>query len=88
MKKMSVNSLVIIGLCIAFSMVLSFIESQLPPFIAIPGIKVGMANIAVVFILYKMGWKQAASVSKFASCCPLSFSDKPLASFTALPVQF
>ena len=63
MKKMSVNSLVIIELCIAFSMVLSFIESQLPPFIAIPGIKIGMANIAAVFILYKMGWKQAVLVS-------------------------
>lgn len=63
MKKMSVSSLVMIGLCIAFSMVLSFIESQLPPFIAIPGIKIGMANIAVVFVLYKMGWKQAVLVS-------------------------
>lgn len=63
MKKMSVSSLVMIGLCIAFSMVLSFIESQFPPFIAIPGIKIGMANIAVVFILYKMGWKQAVLVS-------------------------
>lgn len=46
MKKMSVNSLVIIGLCIAFSMVLSFIESQLPPFIAAYGIKIAMVNTA------------------------------------------
>lgn len=63
MKKMSVSSLVLLGLCIAFSMVLSFVESQLPPLTAIPGIKVGMANIAVVFILYRMGRKQAALVS-------------------------
>ena len=30
---------------------------------AIPGVKVGLANIAVIFALYKMGWREAIAVS-------------------------
>ena len=44
--------------------ILSYIESQIPPlFTAVPGIKMGLANIAVVFALYKLGWKEAGFVS-------------------------
>ena len=44
-------------------MVLSFVESQIPAFVAIPGVKIGLANIAVIFALYKLGWKEAVAVS-------------------------
>ena len=44
-------------------MVLSYIESRIPAFVAIPGIKVGLANIAVIFTLYKLGVKEAITVS-------------------------
>ena len=44
-------------------MILSYIESRIPPFVAIPGIKVGLANIAVIFTLYKFGVKEAICVS-------------------------
>ena len=44
-------------------MILSFIESQIPAFVAVPGVKVGLANIAVVFALYKLGWKEAVAIS-------------------------
>ena len=50
-------------MCIAVAMVLSFVESQIPAFVAIPGIKVGLANIAVIYTLYKLGWKEAVLVS-------------------------
>ena len=30
---------------------------------AVPGVKVGLANIAVVFALYKLGWKEAVAIS-------------------------
>ena len=36
---------------------------MIPAFVAIPGIKMGLANIAVVFALYKLGWKEATGVS-------------------------
>ena len=48
---------------ISFAMVLSYLESRVPTFVAIPGIKVGLANIAVIFALYKFGAKQAVTVS-------------------------
>lgn len=44
-------------------MILSFVESRIPAFVAIPGIKVGLANIAVIFTLYKLGVKEAITVS-------------------------
>jgi len=52
-----------LGLLTALAMILSFVESQIPALVAIPGIKVGLPNIAIVFILYKIGAKQAVAVS-------------------------
>lgn len=52
-----------LALTISFAMVLSYIESRIPAFVAIPGIKVGLANIAVIFTLYKFGIKEAITVS-------------------------
>lgn len=52
-----------LALTISFAMILSYIESRIPPFVAIPGIKVGLANIAVIFTLYKFGVKEAICVS-------------------------
>lgn len=51
------------ALAIALTMILSFVESQVPALVAIPGVKVGLANIAVIFVLYKIGWKEAVLVS-------------------------
>ena len=39
------------ALMIALAMILSFVESQIPSFFPIPGIKLGLANIAVIFAL-------------------------------------
>ena len=44
-------------------MMLSFIESRIPPLVAIPGVKMGLANVAVIFTLYKLGIWQAVAVS-------------------------
>lgn len=53
-----------IGLATAFAMVLSYIEMILPPiWSAVPGIKVGLPNIIIIFLLYKLSIKQAALVS-------------------------
>lgn len=42
---------------------LSYIESLIPPLIPVPGIKIGLANIAVIFVLYKKDVISAAAVS-------------------------
>jgi heptaprenyl diphosphate synthase len=57
------KKLATLSLAVALAMVLSFVESQIPAFVAIPGVKIGLANIAVIFTLYKLGWKEAVAVS-------------------------
>ena len=60
---MKTHKVTLMALSVALAMILSFVESQIPAFVAIPGVKMGLANIAVVFALYKFGWKEAAGVS-------------------------
>ena len=57
------KKLTVMALTTALAMILSFVESQIPAFVAVPGVKMGLANIAVVFALYKLGWKEAAAIS-------------------------
>ena len=53
-----------LGLCTSVALVLAYIESLLPPlFAAVPGIKLGLPNIAIIFLLYRFGVKEAAAVS-------------------------
>lgn len=52
------------GVSIALAMVLAYIEVIIPPlFPAIPGIKMGLPNIVIVFLLYRRGPAFAAIVS-------------------------
>lgn len=57
------RKLTALALTVSVAMLLSFIESKLPAFTAVPGIKMGLANIAVMFALYRFGIKEAALVS-------------------------
>ena len=60
---MKASKLSLLALSVSLAMILSFVESQIPAMVAIPGVKVGLANIVVVFALYKLGWKPAAVIS-------------------------
>ena len=60
---MKTQKLTVMALTTAIAMVLSFIESQIPAFVAIPGVKMGLPNIAIVYALYRLGWKEAAVIS-------------------------
>ena len=55
--------LALLSMCACLAMLLSFVESRIPPLTAIPGIKMGLANIAVMFTLYKLGTREAMAVS-------------------------
>ena len=52
-----------LSLAVTLALILSFIESRIPAFVAIPGVKVGLANIVVIFALYKFGTKSAIAIS-------------------------
>lgn len=62
--KQSTNKLVLLSLLAAVALVLSYIESVLPPlYPAIPGIKMGLANIIILICLYIFTVKEALILS-------------------------
>ncbi len=48
-----------LGLLLAFALILSYIETLIPLQVGLPGIKLGLANLAIVLCLYLFGWKEA-----------------------------
>ena len=46
----------------ALALVLGYIESLLPGFVPIPGIKIGLSNLAVIYALYRIDAKSAWGV--------------------------
>ena len=52
-----------LGLLTALAMILGYVETLLPIFVTVPGVKLGLANLAVVFVLYQYTWKEAFFVS-------------------------
>lgn len=56
--------LVLTGLLFAVALVLSVVENSLPPLaISVPGVKLGLSNIAVMYALFFLGKKQAFSIA-------------------------
>lgn len=60
---MKTKKIALLGISLSLAMILSFVESLIPPLVAVPGIKIGLANLVVVFLLYQAGVKYAAAVS-------------------------
>jgi heptaprenyl diphosphate synthase len=53
-----------LSMLLALSVVLNIIENMVPLFNgAIPGVKLGLANIVILFVLYQYGFKEAISLS-------------------------
>ncbi len=62
--KPSTKQIAFLGLCTALALTLAYIEAILPPIVnAVPGIKMGLPNIIIVFVLYRCNWAKAAAVS-------------------------
>ena len=58
------KKLALLGILTATAMMLSYIEFLIPPiYSAVPGIKLGLANIAVIFALYSLDPGSAALIS-------------------------
>ncbi len=52
-----------LGMLIALAMILSWLESQIPPLVAIPGMKLGLTNLVVLVSLYRVGEKEALVIN-------------------------
>lgn len=46
----------------AFSLIVFLIEAQIPLPIAIPGVKLGIANVITLFAIWMLGWKEAGAI--------------------------
>lgn len=52
-----------LGLLCAAAIILGYVESLFPVFVGVPGMKIGLPNLAVVMVLYLYSWKEAIAVS-------------------------
>ena len=63
MKKKN-RTVAFLGLCTSLAMILAYVEILLGPlFPSVPGIKMGLPNIVIMFLLYRRGALQAVCVS-------------------------
>jgi len=59
----SVKKLSLLGLLLAFALILSYIESLIPFFMGVPGMKLGLPNMAIVLLLFLFGEKEGILVN-------------------------
>ena len=53
-----------VGVVSSLALLLSYVEFLLPPvFVAVPGIKLGLPNVVILYVLYTLGLKYATLVS-------------------------
>lgn len=65
---MNIKKNVILALLTTTALILSYVESLIPFFMGIPGMKLGLANLAVVFCLYHLGIKEAGLLNFMRIC--------------------
>ena len=64
------KNIAFLGVLASLALVLSYIEFLLPPiYAAVPGIKMGLPNIVIIFALYRYGIKAAVTVSFIRLIC-------------------
>ena len=59
MEKNRKSRVAFLGMLLALAFVLAYVESLIPFFIGIYGIKLGLANLVVMIALYNLGYKEA-----------------------------
>ncbi len=59
----STKNIALCGVLTSLAMIFSYVESIIPVPIPVPGIKLGVANIAVITILYVLGVKEAVIIN-------------------------
>ena len=68
-RKTEIRRVAFVGLAASLALLLSYVEFLLPPlFATVPGIKLGLPNIIILYVLYCFGVKHAALVSLTRLC--------------------
>jgi len=59
-----IKKLAFLALATSVALVLSYVEFLIPPiYAALPAVKMGLPNIIIIFVLYRLGVKEAVCVS-------------------------
>ena len=59
----STRKIAYMGMFIAVAMVFSYVESLIPVNIAVPGVKLGLANLVTIVVMFKMDVRSAWVIS-------------------------
>ncbi len=59
----STRKIAYMGMFIAVAMVFSYVESLIPVNIAVPGVKLGLANLVTIVVMFKMDVRSAWMIS-------------------------
>ena len=62
-KKFMESDVALYGMFISVALVMSYIEAIIPIKLPVPGMKLGLANIIVIWVMYAMGIKPAVIIS-------------------------
>lgn len=52
-----------LGMFAALALVLGWLETLIPIYPLVPGMKLGLANVVSLLVLYRFGWKEAGCVN-------------------------
>ena len=62
-RRISTKTVAMLAMMIAIALIFSYVEALIPINFGVPGIKLGLANLAIVAALYLMGGKYALVIS-------------------------
>lgn len=57
------NKVAYMGLFLALALICSYVESLIPFYFGVPGVKLGLTNMVVIMVLYCIGTKEAFLIS-------------------------
>lgn len=63
MRNNTVKKLVSVGVLSSLAIVMGYLEQMIPLPVSFPGVKLGLSNICVILALYRLGYREAFSVS-------------------------
>ena len=62
-NKMHTHKIVILGMLTALAVIFGYVEYLIPISAAVPGIKLGLCNLVVIYVLYTYSYREALIVS-------------------------
>ncbi|WP_026660136.1 Gx transporter family protein [Butyrivibrio sp. AC2005] len=62
-KTVNIKRIATLGLLLAYAMILSYIESLIPFFGGVPGMKLGLPNMVIVLLIYNYGMESGIVIN-------------------------